>query len=180
MTTGIRLHIGGQGRREGWTILDPVARPQTDHVGTAGDLSFLADESCSEIYASHVLEHLGYDGELQAALAGFHRVLAPGGRLRVSVPDMDVLCRLFLHHNVKVDGKFQIMRMLFGGRQDAHDVHLSGLTFDFLGNFLTQAGFKAIRRVQEFGEFANDGSSYRFLGVLVSCNIEAFKGAADV
>lgn len=175
--SGIKLHIGGQERKEGWKILDPVARPETDYVGTAQDLSFLADGACAEIYASHVLEHLGYDGELQAALKGFYRVLEPGGRLRVSVPDMDTLCRLFVHPNVKVDGKFQIMRMLFGGRQDAWDVHLSGLNFDFLGNFLTQAGFTRIRRVPEFHEFVDDGANFRFLGVPISCNIEAFKGA---
>jgi predicted SAM-dependent methyltransferase len=175
--SGIRLHIGGQEVKAGWKILDPVARPETDMIGTAQNLSFLADDSCAEIYASHVLEHLGYDGELQATLKGFHRVLAPGGRLRVSVPDMDTLCRLFHHPNVTVDGKFQVMRMLFGGRQDAFDVHLSGLNFDFLGNFLTQAGFQGIKRVAEFHEFVDDGANFRFLGVPVSCNIEAFKGA---
>jgi predicted SAM-dependent methyltransferase len=173
--SGIRLHVGGKEAKEGWKILDPVARAETDIVGTAQDLSFLADESCAEIYASHVLEHLGYDGELQATLKGFHRVLEPGGRLRISVPDMDTLCRLFTHPNVKVDGKFQIMRMLFGGRQDAWDVHLSGLNFDFLGNFLTQAGFRDIKRVPEFHEFVDDGANFRFLGVLISCNIEALK-----
>jgi predicted SAM-dependent methyltransferase len=104
-------------------------------------------------------------------------VLQPGGRLRVSVPDMDTLCRLFIHPQVKVDGKFQIMRMLFGGRQEAFDVHLSGLNFDFLGNFLTQAWFERIKRVPEFNEFVDDGANFRFLGVPVSCNIEAFKGA---
>ncbi len=173
--SGIRLHVGGQEPREGWFILDTQPRDYVDHVGDCRDLSFLADESCSEIYCSHVLEHLGYDGEIQNALQGFHRVLQPGGRLRISVPDMDTLCRLFLHPNMKVDGRFQVMRMLFGGRQDAHDVHLSGLDFDFLGNFLTQAGFRDIRRVTEFGEFKDDGSGYRFMGVLVCCNIEAFK-----
>ena len=175
--SGIRLHIGGKERKEGWTILDPVARPETDYVGMAQDLTFLADDSCAEIYVSHVLEHLGYDGEIQATLKGFHRVLQPGGRLRISVPDMDTLCRLFGHPNVKVDGKFQIMRMLFGGRQDAWDTHLSGLNFDFLGNFLTQAEFTGIRRVAEFHEFVDDGANFHFLGVPISCNIEAFKGA---
>ena len=47
--------------------------------------------------------------------------------------------------------------------------------FDPTFDFLTQAGFRDIRRVPEFGEFADDGSGYRFLGVLVSCNIECFK-----
>jgi predicted SAM-dependent methyltransferase len=92
---GIKLHIGGQEKRDGWVILDALPGPIVDYVGNCNDLSFLADESCSEVHASHVLEHLGYNGELQEALEGIHRVLKPDGRLRVSVPDLETLCRLF-------------------------------------------------------------------------------------
>jgi len=172
--SGIRLHVGGKEPRAGWTILDAVPRPHVDHVGDCRDLAFLADGSCAEIYAAHVLEHLGYNGELQDTLKGFHRVLAPGGRLRVSVPDMDILCRLFIHPEAAAEDKFLIMRMLFGGRVDAYDVHLSGLNYAFLGGFIAQAGFGGIRRVAAFGEF-DDASSLRFRGVAISCNIEAFK-----
>ena len=66
------------------------------------------------------------------------------------------------------------MRMLFGGRLDAADVHLTGFNFDFLRDFLTRAGFQNIRKVEEFHEF-EDTSRARFKGVLVSCNVEAFK-----
>lgn len=173
--SGIRLHVGGSERRDGWFNLNAVPGDHVDRLGDCRNLSFLADESCGEIYCSHVLEHLGYDGEIQSVIKAFHRVLQPGGRLRISVPDMETLCRLFLHPDIKVDGRFQVMRMLFGGRQDAHDVHLSGLTFDYLGNFLTQAGFRAIRRVGAFNEFADDGSGFTFMGVPISCNIETFK-----
>jgi predicted SAM-dependent methyltransferase len=170
----IRLHIGGWQAREGWRILDVNPGPHVDFVGNCSDLSFLQDESCSEIYASHVLEHLGYNGELQTALKGFHRVLTAGGRIRISVPDMDILCKLFVHPTIPRDAKFHVMRMMFGGRMDAHDVHYSGLTFDFLGQFMTDAGFREIRRVPEFNEF-NDTSSLRFGGVLISLNMEARK-----
>ena len=148
--------------------------PHGGHVGDCRDLGFLADASCAEIYASHVLEHLGYNGELQETLKGFHRVLAPGGRLRVSVPDMDTLCRLFVHPETTAEDKFLIMRMLFGGRVDAYDVHLSGLNYAFLGGFIAQAGFGGIRRVTAFGAF-DDASNLRFRGVAISCNIEAFR-----
>jgi predicted SAM-dependent methyltransferase len=53
--SGIKLHIGGQEVKAGWKILDPVARPEMDYVGTAQeDLSFLEDGACAEVYASHV------------------------------------------------------------------------------------------------------------------------------
>jgi predicted SAM-dependent methyltransferase len=57
---------------------------------------------------------------------------------------------------------------------DAHDIHYSGLTFEFLGKFMAEAGFRNIQRVPEFNEF-KDTSSLRFGGVLISLNIEARK-----
>ena len=172
--SGLRLHIGGREKRDGWTVLDSEARDHVDHVGDCRDLSFLNNESCEEIYASHVVEHLGYDQGVGQALKEFHRVLVPGGRLRLSVPDMDTLCSLFVHPQTTLNEKFHLMRMLFGGRLDAADVHLTGFNFEFLRDFLTRAGFRDIRRVQEFQEF-EDTSRARFRGVLISCNVEAFK-----
>jgi hypothetical protein len=42
-------------------------------------------------------------------------VLEPGGVLRISVPDLDVLSHLFLQRQLlDVHQRFQIMRMIFG------------------------------------------------------------------
>jgi predicted SAM-dependent methyltransferase len=171
---GIKLHIGGCEKREGWVILDALPGPVVDYVGNCNDLSFLADQSCSEVYGSHVLEHLGYDGEIQKTLKGIHRVLRSGGRLRASVPDLETLCRLFLHPSFDIAARFHVMRMMFGGRSSDHDVHYVGLNFDFLEAFLQEAGFRHIRRVPEFGLF-NDTSKLRFAGVPISLNVEAWK-----
>jgi predicted SAM-dependent methyltransferase len=171
---GMKLHVGGKERREGWVILDALPGAIVDYVGNCNDLSFLADESCSEIYASHVPEHLGYNGELQRTVKGFHRVLKPNGRLRVSVPDLETLCRLFLHPSLKGAERFHVMRMMFGGRTTHYDVHYVGLNFEFLGEFLHQAGFREIRRVPEFGLF-NDTSKLLFGNVPISLNVEAWK-----
>lgn len=171
---GIKLHIGGQEKRVGWAILDAMPGPIVDYVGNCNDLSFLADESCSELYASHVLEHLGYNGELQQTLKGFLRVLKPKGRLRASVPDLETLCRLFLHSSLDGPSRFHVMRMMFGGRTTEYDVHYVGLNFEFLGMFLHEAGFRDIRRVREFGLF-KDTSMLVFANVPISLNIEARK-----
>jgi predicted SAM-dependent methyltransferase len=171
---GIKLHIGGQEKRDGWVILDALPGPVVDYVGNCTDLSFLPDASCTEVYASHVLEHLGYDSELPKALANIHRVLKPGGRLRSAVPDMDTLCRLFLDRSLNGDDRFHVMRMMFGGRTTAYDVHYVGLNFDFLQAFLQEVGFRDIHRVAEFGLF-NDTSTLVFAKVPISLNIEARK-----
>ena len=141
MADGIRLHIGGKEVREGWRIFNVVPAPGVDYVGHCSDMSALADGSCREVYASHVLEHLGYDGELQRALREIGRVLEPGGLVRISVPDLEILCRFFLDPRLSVPDRFHVMRMIYGGRADRHDVHYVGLTFEFLAAFLTGAMF---------------------------------------
>ncbi len=171
---GIKLHIGGATSKEGWRVLNIVPGPHVDYVGNCNDLSFLPDNACTEIYASHVLEHLGYNGEIAAALKGMHRVLKPGGRLRVSVPDLMTLCQLFVQPDMPTQARWELMRMMYGGRLDEHDVHTSGLTDKFLSILLRQAGFQRIARVGEFLEF-HDTNLLRFAGQLISLNMEAFK-----
>jgi SAM-dependent methyltransferase len=47
-----------------------------------------SDDSLAAIYSSHVVEHLHVD-VAERALAECHRVLKPGGVLRIAVPDLD-------------------------------------------------------------------------------------------
>lgn len=172
--TAQRLHIGGDQAMEGWKILNIQPGQDVDFVGDAADLSQFDDETFDEIYASHVIEHLGYQHELPAALKGVHRILKPGGVFRMSVPDLETLCKLFLHDGIDINGKFQIMRAMFGGQMDDHDFHKVGLTREFAQQYLGKAGFKTLRRVREFGIF-DDASSLKVGGVLISLNLEAVK-----
>jgi predicted SAM-dependent methyltransferase len=170
----LRLHIGGIQKMPGWKILNVQPGPTVDYVGDCTDLSQFTDASVEEIYASHVLEHLGYQEQLPRALSEFHRVLKSGGRAKISVPDFEVLCRLFLDPRHGVDDRMHIMRMAFGGQVDAHDFHQVGLTFDILGEFVKRAGFSRVEKTGEFGLF-NDTSSMRFSGTPISLNVIAHK-----
>jgi predicted SAM-dependent methyltransferase len=172
--SGIKLHVGGRERREGWTLVNIVAGPHVDYVADCSDLSFLPDASCVEIYASHVLEHLGYNGDVQTCLKGFYRILAPGGRVRVSVPDLEILCGLFINPQMDSHDRFSLMKVLYGGRLDAADIHQTGFTFDFLRAYLKEAGFRNVQRVANFGEF-HDMSAGLYKGHPISLNVEAFK-----
>ena len=172
---GLRLHIGGRQQKEGWRILNVQPGPGVDYLGDCSDLSRFADESVDEIYASHVLEHLSYVGKLPAALAEFHRVLKQGGVARISVPDFEVLCRLFFDSRCTKANRFEIMRMVFGGQFDPYDFHHVGLTYEFLEDYLGVAGFSRVERVTEFGLF-EDYSSLQIGGSLISLNVVAYKG----
>jgi predicted SAM-dependent methyltransferase len=170
-----KLHIGGKVRMPGWEVIDAIPGPCVDHVGNAGDLSRFKDNTFSELYASHVLEHFDYTGALQAALREWRRVLVTGGIVYVSVPDLDVLAGLFLrNHQLTLNERFFVMRMIFGGHVDQYDYHVVGLNHEFLGSFLHEAGFENIRRVDRFGIF-DDTSGMIYKDVSISLNMIAEK-----
>lgn len=172
-----RLHIGGVEQCNGWEIFNVAPGPNVDHVGRADDLSRFADGTFAELYASHILEHLDFTAELQRGLAEWYRVLADDGKLFVSVPDMDVLCKLFLAPQLALNDRFKIVKMMFGGHVDEHDYHKVGFNLGVLSYFLKEAGFVDITRVDDLGVF-NDTSRFVAHGVAISLNVIARKRLA--
>jgi predicted SAM-dependent methyltransferase len=170
----LRLNIGGTSAKPGWKVFNAVPGPDVDYVGNCIDLSRFDDNSIDEVYASHILEHLGYQEELPMALGHFHRVLKPGGTLRISVPDLATLCRLYLNPEWDAAGSREIMRTIYGHQIDQYDFNKVGFSWDSLQQYLQRAGFRDIARVQEFGIF-DDTSSMRIKDTLISLNVEARK-----
>ncbi len=170
-----RLHIGGQVKSEGWEVLNANPAAYVDHVCNANNLAQFADNTFTEIYASHIVEHLDYMGELVKTLKEWNRVLEPGGKVLISVPDLDVLAELILSKNkLNVGERFHVMRMIFGGHIDQYDYHVVGLNREFLTQYLNAAGYVNVKKVKEFGLF-NDTSSMVFKGVAISLNMIAEK-----
>ncbi len=174
----LRLHIGGQNPHPDWKIFDVRPGPGVDFVGHCTDLSEFFDGSVSEIYASHVIEHLGFKRELPTALREFNRVLVPGGILRVSVPDLPTLCALYLDPAFEAEDRYQVVRMIFGGQLHAADFHHCGFNEEFLASHLQKSGFVDIVRVNDFGLF-DDNSTHIFKGRPVSLNMHARKPHGD-
>lgn len=170
----LRLHIGGEAALDGWKVLNVEPGSYVDYVGDCSDLSQFTDQSVTEIYASHVLEHLGYLEDLPNTLKGCHRILKVGGRLRLSVPDLETLCRLFLHPKLDMESRFHVMRVMFGGQMDPHDFHKVGMTEEFMTDYLQVAGFRSIERVDGFDLIA-DTSALKLAGVAISLNMQAIK-----
>ncbi len=172
----MRLHIGGVVRKEGWTVLNAQPGP---HVDVVGDFSYLAQigaGAVEEVYASHVLEHLRYADELPQALAEIFRILRPAGKLMAAVPDLEILCKLFIHPQSGPRERWDLMRIMFGGQIDAFDLHKAGLWTENFGGMLHHAGFVDICRVESFGLF-QDASLVTYGGVPISLNMEARKPA---
>lgn len=78
-----------------WTNIDITT---TGPGVIAHDLSQgipLPTNSCDAVYHSHVLEHLRREDSLPF-LRECYRVLKPSGIIRVVVPDLEIICRLYL------------------------------------------------------------------------------------
>lgn len=166
----VQLHIGGHVPREGWLIFDAKEGDHVDIVGNCNNLSMFPDESCSDIYCSHVLEHLSYRDELPHVLGEFQRMLTKEGELRISVPDLDVLCRLFLDKDISLEERLFILKVIYGGQIDSHDLHKNGFDLELLCAWMRDAGFSRLERVDLFGLFP-DNSAATIKGHPLSINI---------
>tara|TARA_B100000900_G_scaffold353691_1_gene321988 strand:- start:17 stop:526 length:510 start_codon:yes stop_codon:yes gene_type:complete len=169
----MKLHIGGKEIKDGWKILNIQKNDGVDFVGSISDLSQFEDESIEEIYASHVVEHIDQKN-IKKTLKGIYRVLKNGGKFYVSVPDLDILCKIFIEKTAPPKVKYHVMRMMFGGQTDEFDYHYFGWNYEFLNAYLLEAGFKTNERVKTFDIF-NDSSSFAPYGPLISLNVIAHK-----
>ncbi len=169
----MKLHIGGEEPKNGWSILNAQQKPGVDFIGDISDLSQFETESIDAVYASHVLEHVS-QAQALPTLEGIWRVLKQGGEFHVSVPDLDILSHTLINPIASPQVKFHVMRMMFGGQVDSFDFHYFGWNQLFLSDFLGQAGFKEWKRVESFGLF-NDTSDYKPYGFPISLNMTATK-----
>jgi predicted SAM-dependent methyltransferase len=175
----IKLHIGGKEAHPDWKILDVEDRPEVDFVGNASCLAQFENNSIDAIYTSHVLEHFHHtlNNELIDTLQEWHRVLKPGGKLYISVPNLQVLCWLYLNPNLTAIERHYLMRIIFGAQTNEYDVHKAGFDFEILAMYLEEAGFEEYEQVSEFGLF-DDCSSMRLVDTLISLNAIATKSSS--
>jgi len=90
----------------------------------------------SEIRASHILEHFDFR-QVRQALDEWSRVLKPGGRLRVAVPDARKV--------IQADSE-NWRFLLMGGQTDSDDYHRSAFDEALLTRYLEESGFVGVRR----------------------------------
>ena len=169
----MKLHIGGEQKKDGWKILNIQKKDNVDFIGNITDLSQFENNSIEEIYASHVFEHV-LQSEVNKTLKGIHRVLVDGGKFYVSVPDMDILCRMFIDPKAPLKVNHHAMIMMFGGQIDKFDIHYFGWNHQLVIDFFGQAGFKKLERVKSFNLF-KDTSVYAPYGQPISLNVIAIK-----
>jgi predicted SAM-dependent methyltransferase len=92
----VQLCLGGKKAVQGWTIVNALELPGVDVVADIRNLEQWRDCSVDVVYMSHTLEHINYKSELQPCLRQVARILKPGGIFKCSVPDLAILCKMYL------------------------------------------------------------------------------------
>jgi len=181
----IRVHLGcGVKRLDGWIHVDAQPQPLLDHQTTVDNLYMFQDNTVDEIYACHVLEHVGRK-EVASVLREWNRILKDGGIIRISVPDFDAVVTHYQEHRSLED----IMGLVVGGQRDEFDFHCVLFNFQSMQHLLHSNGFHRIQRYdwRDFLPPGFDDYSRCYLphldfgkGMLMSLNVIALKGPSFI
>jgi SAM-dependent methyltransferase len=152
------LEIGPGRRKLGsdWVTMDCVMRPGVvDKVHDLREVPLpFKDGAFDLVYLSHVLEHVEWT-KTHEVLLEIHRILAPGGKVEIWVPDLRKLVAAYLDNTlIKNDGWYRYNEdrdpvRWFNGRLFTYgpgeeNFHRAAFDEPFLTRCLRAAGFKAI------------------------------------
>lgn len=179
----MKLHLGcGKRKLSGWIHVDWANHPHIDYPNhDIARLPMFEDMSATEIYAAHVFEYFGKEEALDA-LREWRRVLVPGGTLRLSVPDFEMLARIYLRRrNIAL-----VLGPVYG-KIDVDSVtlwHQTAYDEASLSTLLLVAGFYHIHRWdwRDFFPSDYDDCSAAYIphmdfenGTLISLNLAAHR-----
>ncbi len=180
--SAIKLHLGcGSKYIPGFIHIDVIEGDHIDHQASVCILPY-PDDSADLIYASHVLEHFGRF-EMRNLLREWCRVLAPGGILRLAVPDFTACAKIYYEEGLK-DGLSGLIGLICGGQRNEYDFHKMIFDEPFLTGELFASGFREVRRwdwrLTEHADIDDYSQAYiphldKENGTLMSLNLEAVK-----
>lgn len=158
---GLKLHIGcGPGHLEGWVNIDVHPAPLAMNVQWG--LPF-ADRSVERVFVSHLLEHLYFPNDATKFLGELKRVLAPGGQVRIVVPDVEQCIEAYASRDASFFAsrretwewwpenptRLEDFLAYAGAGPDPgylFEAHKFGYDFETLGKLLADCGFTHVRR----------------------------------
>jgi SAM-dependent methyltransferase len=157
----LQLHIGcGTGTLPGWVNIDIHPAPLAMNV--LRGLPFAAG-SARLVFVSHFLEHLFFPRDVRPFLAELRRVLAPGGVVRIVVPDIEQCIEAYVTDDRAFFGSRRetwswwpenptrledFLGYAGAGAEPAYlfESHKYGYDFETLRRTLEDAGFDSIKR----------------------------------
>lgn len=152
--SGLSIQLGcGPRKKQGWVNLD-LKREADIRLDLRRSLPF-SDGSASFVYSEHFLEHLDYPVRVGFLLDECRRILEPGGKISLVVPDIEVVLRAYVlggspeYYNAQKrwhPSWFQthMEHINYNFRQDGE--HQYAYDFETLTKLLTAHGFVNVRR----------------------------------
>lgn len=138
----MKLHIGcGKKYLPGYKHLDVIPYEHVDFECDARKLDIIANESVTEIYACHILEHIER-GEVVGVLREWYRVLKPKGIIRIAVPDFEAV----VHEYLIGKDLPRFLGLLYGGQTYDYNFHHAAFDFLSLKRLMENAGFSSVER----------------------------------
>lgn len=102
----------------------------------------LEDGCCDELFSCHFIEHV-YRWEAPAVVAEFHRLIKPGGRLIMELPDLEKVAKNFL---LGAPDRMGIWSLYGDPRdKDPYMCHRWAYTPASITELLKDAGYRKIR-----------------------------------
>lgn len=140
----LKLHLGcGHVHIAGFVNvdIDPYF-PTADVVDDVGRLQRFPEGIATLIYACHVLEHFSHS-EIPGIFRRWFEVLEPGGEVRISVPDIDRIVRIYAHNwqHFQTPPNSPWIGLIYGGQATPHDYHKTGFNLVWMRHLLEAAGF---------------------------------------
>lgn len=100
-----RIHIGcGLYPIEGWLNVDIEDYPKTYYLNAGKPYPF-PDNSFNYIFSEHLFEHLTLEQGI-AMLKECYRILKPGGKKRMAMPDLNFLIDLYSHPEKEINQRY--------------------------------------------------------------------------
>jgi len=177
----LKLHLGcGNKHIDGYTNIDCRYQPGVDKIDNVQYLRSYKECSIDEIYACHVLEHVGRWNYLDTLKRWFN-LLKPGAKLYIAVPDFEAIAEYYIKNK---KSQQDIIGLLYGGQDYEGNIHTYCWDFKQLSIDLASLGFKDIKRYdwRETDHAHIDDFSQCYLphmdkenGTLMSLNVVATK-----
>ncbi len=134
---------------KGYINVDIRDLPHVDLAIDVNDSLPFEDNSISEILAESVLEHLNHNiigvpdtfrmTNSIKVLSDWNRVLRPGGKLYIKVPNLEGVFKQYVANNISVT---DLIGYVYGGGEYEHNYHRAGFDTSIMSACLRAAGFK--------------------------------------
>lgn len=175
----VNLHLGcGSVNHPKFINIDGLPDSHIHYVRAINNLSIFKNESVDLIYACHCLEHFSHR-EVPNVLTEWFRVLKSGGVCRISVPNFDLLLKVYQDNNCDVE---KILLPLMGGQEYKYNFHLTLFTQRSLEKLLLDTGFKHVQKwipgtseLTTFADYSDFKLEVNGKEFPINLNIEAYK-----